>query len=133
MKQYEVFVESEMINFYNLLPENFKRLFSAISSDQLGHGGEKFISKLFKCSPATIIKGKKELDELNDLNKLNEPDKIESLKKNYSFRQRKAGGGHGWSTLKHLKHKSHIISTFFCSSLYLREAIIAKHINANIS
>ena len=81
MKQYEPFIETEMINFYNLLPENLKRLFTAISTDQLDYGGEKYISKLLNCNPATIIKGKKELDN------------IQESKKKYSYRQRKKGGG----------------------------------------
>lgn len=81
MIQYDPFIETEMINFHSILPENLKRLFLAISVDQLGCGGEKYVSNLFKCSSATIVKGKNELDD------------FESLKKNYSFKQRKKGGG----------------------------------------
>lgn len=81
MQHYEPFIEVEMQNFYNILPENYKRLFASLSADQIGYGGTQYISNLLKCSPNVISKGKQELDD------------FESVKKNYRNRQRKAGGG----------------------------------------
>ena len=69
-----------MLDFFNSLPERARRLYAAIESIKLGHGGTIFISKVFDIDPKTIRRGRKEL--LYDLqNTL------------LGSRQRKEGGG----------------------------------------
>lgn len=81
MTKHAAFIEATMKDFYNVLPEDLKRVFAAISSDQLGHGGGLYIRKLFSCSPSTIKRGKDDID-------------AGYLKKNSGTkRQRKEGGG----------------------------------------
>ena len=63
MNIYEEFLEDEMKVFYLSLPEDKRRLYAAIESDKIGNGGVQYISNLFSCSSATIIKGKRELEE----------------------------------------------------------------------
>ena len=68
-----------MLNFFNTLPERTRRLYAAVESIKLGHGGTIFISKLFDIDPKTIRRGRKELFDLQD-----------TL---FDSRQRKVGGG----------------------------------------
>ena len=68
-----------MLNFFNTLPERARRLYAALESVKLGHGGTIFISKVFNIDPKTIRRGRKELYDLRD-----------TL---LGSRQRKEGGG----------------------------------------
>ncbi len=81
MTTHEAFIEEAMKDLYAALPEDLKRVFAAISADQLGCGGGLYIRKLFSCSPSTRKRGQEDIDS-------------GYLKKNGgTWRQRKAGGG----------------------------------------
>ncbi len=64
MTPYEPFVEREMREFYESLPESKRRRYAAIEASKFGHGGgTNYISELLGCSNHTISAGKKELEE----------------------------------------------------------------------
>ena len=71
-------IEEQMQEFYNRLPEKFKRLYAGIEAFKLSYGGITYIAKLFKCSRNTVQLG---VEELNA---------EETLPQN---RNRKKGGG----------------------------------------
>jgi len=78
MKKYPKTIEQQMADFYNSLSEKDRRRYAAIEATKLGHGGVKYICKIFECDYSGVSKGQKELK--NKLDK-NEP------------RQREKGGG----------------------------------------
>ena len=57
-------VEQSMRNFYESLSEKDRRRFSALQSQQLGHGSIKYLAEVLGCSRRTIERG---LNELNAL------------------------------------------------------------------
>ncbi len=63
MSTYEPFIEREMKEFYDSLPEDKRRRYAATEASKFGKGGTKYISELLECSPTTIAAGKKELEE----------------------------------------------------------------------
>ena len=78
MKKYPKTIEQQMADFYKSLSEKDRRRYAAIEATKLGHGGVKYICKIFECDYSGVSKGQKELK--NKLDK-NEP------------RQREKGGG----------------------------------------
>jgi hypothetical protein len=65
-------LETEMLKFYDSLSEKDQRRYAAIEAKKLGHGGIKYISKLFGCHRNTITEGKNELENTTP-EKFNEP------------------------------------------------------------
>lgn len=57
-------VEQSMRNFYETLSEKDRRRFSALQSQQLGHGSIKYLAEVLGCSRRTIERGLNELNEL---------------------------------------------------------------------
>ena len=78
MKKYPKIIEQQMINLYNSLSEKDRRRYAAIEATKLGHGGIRYICKIFECDYSGVSKGQKEL--------------ITPLDKN-DKRQREEGGG----------------------------------------
>jgi hypothetical protein len=68
-----------MRDFFYKLPERSRRLYAALESLKLGHGGIIYISQILKIDRKTIRRGRKELEYL-----------CGSVS---DSRQRKAGGG----------------------------------------
>ena len=66
-------------DFFDKLPERSRRLYAALESLKLGHGGIIYISQVLKIDRKTIRRGRKELKYLCDTDS--------------GSRQRKAGGG----------------------------------------
>lgn len=54
-------IEEQMQEFYNRLPEKFKRLYAGIEAFKLSYGGITYIAELFKCSRNTVQLGIEEL------------------------------------------------------------------------
>jgi transposase len=69
-----------------ILNERQKRLYLAIEAEQLGHGGVKQVAEASQISRKTIIKGKKELEEVESSGASDVPE-------SEGERIRKAGGG----------------------------------------
>ena len=68
MIKYSEECERTMKNFYDSLNEKNKRLYAAIESKKLGHGGIGYISKLFGCNRKRISIGIRELEDIDFLN-----------------------------------------------------------------
>ena len=66
-------------NFFDNLPERTRRLYAALESRKLGHGGINYISRVLNIDRKTIRRGRKELDNF-----------CETV---LGSRQRKDGGG----------------------------------------
>jgi len=58
---YNVTIELQMVTFYQLLPENQKRLFAANEALKLGYGGISYIAGVLNCDRKTIYRGITEL------------------------------------------------------------------------
>lgn len=69
---YSVEVEQHMINTYNHLSEKDRRIYAAVETLKLPHGGKIYISTLFKCSKNTIDHGIKNLANLKEI----EPERV---------------------------------------------------------
>lgn len=67
MQLYFPFIESDIKNFYEMLPENEKRLYAAIEAKRIGYGGISYISQIVNCSRTTIYRGISELEYLPDI------------------------------------------------------------------
>ncbi|CAD5957191.1 Transposase [Planktothrix tepida] len=63
---YSSSIEEEMKKFYNSLSEKDKRRYAAIEAQKLGWGGISYIIKLLGCTRNTIVRGIKELKELDE-------------------------------------------------------------------
>ena len=66
MQLYFPFIEDEIKKFYNTLDEKNKRLYAAIESRKVGHGGITYIADVVACSRNTITRGIRELQSLTD-------------------------------------------------------------------
>ncbi len=75
-------LQSMLSVFYLRLSEDNRRLFAAIESKRIGHGGIVIISKFFGCSRPTIYKG---IEEIASPHLLAPPDQV----------RRKGGGRKG--------------------------------------
>ena len=75
---YDSAIESQMVVFYNLLSEKYRRLYAANEALKLGYGGINYIAKILNCDRKTIHKG---------ILDLNNPETIEK------DRVRAKGGG----------------------------------------
>ena len=64
-------IEAEMKKFYNSLSEKDKRRYAAIEARKIGRGGASYIARLFGCSRNTILRGAKEIEQL-DVAQLNQ-------------------------------------------------------------
>lgn len=78
---YEATIEQEMRKFYNSLSEKDKRLYAAVETLKLGHGGISYIAHLLWCSRKTVTQGIKDLESLS------------SAEREYDARIRQPGGG----------------------------------------
>ncbi len=78
MKKYPKTIEQQMVNLYNSLSEKDRRRYAAIEATKLGHGGIRYICKIFECDYSGVSKGQKELTTPLDKN---------------NKRQREEGGG----------------------------------------
>lgn len=58
--------EKRMRDFAQTLSEKDSRRFAAIEAVQRGYGGIAYIAGVLGCSPKTIERGMKELDQLQD-------------------------------------------------------------------
>ncbi|WRH68171.1 MAG: hypothetical protein RSE13_07985 [Planktothrix sp. GU0601_MAG3] len=63
---YSSLIQEEMKKFYNSLSEKDKRRYAAIEAQKLGWGGISYIIKLLGCTRNTIVRGIKELKELDE-------------------------------------------------------------------
>ncbi len=54
MSTYEPFIEREMKEFYDSLPEDKRRRYAATEASKFGKGGTKYISELLECSPRQL-------------------------------------------------------------------------------
>ncbi len=61
MKKYPKTIEQQMVNLYNSLSEKDRRRYAAIEATKLGHGGIRYICKIFECDYSGVSKGQKEL------------------------------------------------------------------------
>ncbi|MBE9067118.1 hypothetical protein IQ260_10670 [Leptolyngbya cf. ectocarpi LEGE 11479] len=64
-------IEAKMKKFYDSLSEKDKRRYAAIEAKKIGRGGPSYIARLFGCSRNTILRGAKEIEQLN-LEQLNQ-------------------------------------------------------------
>lgn len=56
-------IETKMKEVFDNLRERDRRLYAAIEADKLPHGGIRYLSQLFVCTPKTIYQGIKDLSE----------------------------------------------------------------------
>lgn len=89
MQPYDSATEQTMQQFYQTLSEKDKRRYAAIEAVKLGHGGQRYISRLFDCSRKTISRGICELQALSPDNP--GPERI----------RRPGGGRKGYEEKKH--------------------------------
>ena len=81
MTKYNQETERLMLLYYSKLQERERRHYAFLEAQKLGHGGKRYVEKLFKISQKTIRKGGKELSNETIYNLL------------ISGKQRQAGGG----------------------------------------
>lgn len=67
MKKYTKEIEKKIEKFHKTLPEKAKRLYAAIESEKIGHGGNSYIANIVKCNRKTIERGKKDLNHIEDM------------------------------------------------------------------
>jgi hypothetical protein len=61
---YSSTVEHHMQLLYESLSEKDRRRYAAVEAEKLGHGGTKYISGLFRCDEATILRGRNDIQQL---------------------------------------------------------------------
>lgn len=64
MNAYSSAVESRMVAFYDSLSEKDRRRYAAVEADKLGHGGSRYVAKLFGCDEETIRHGSEDVAHL---------------------------------------------------------------------
>ena len=57
LKKYPSHIEAQMRTFFNRLDEKNRRLYAALESQKLPHGGVDYLSKLLGIDPKTIRAG----------------------------------------------------------------------------
>lgn len=62
MERYPARAERRMQALFRSLSEKDRRRYAAVEADKLGHGGTKYIAKLFGIDAKTIRRGRAELD-----------------------------------------------------------------------
>jgi hypothetical protein len=63
---YSSTVEQHMQALFESLSEKDRRRYAAVEAEKLGHGGTKYISELFGCDEATVLQGRKDIQQLPD-------------------------------------------------------------------
>lgn len=61
---YPAEIEQAMQVMYRSLREHDRRLYAAVETTKLGHGGLDYIAALLDCDPKTIRRGQDDLDQL---------------------------------------------------------------------
>jgi len=61
---YNPTLEQKIKKFYETLSEKDKRHYAGVEAMKFGRGGVAYISRVLGCSPKTVIKGLKELNDL---------------------------------------------------------------------
>lgn len=59
-------IEQKMQRLFGRLSEKDCRCYAAIEAAKLGHGGIKYVSKLFEIDPKTVRRGMAELELIED-------------------------------------------------------------------
>ena len=62
--QYEPAAEERVRAFYETLSEKDRRRYVAVEARRLGHGGIRYVARVFGCSERTIERGQAELAAL---------------------------------------------------------------------
>lgn len=81
-------LEDKITKVLSILNERQKRLYLAMEAEDIGHGGVLLVSKAANISRKTIIKGKKELQDLSQDDNVGLTEEISFVE-----RMRKQGGG----------------------------------------
>ena len=81
-------LEDKITKVLSILNERQKRLYLAMEAEDIGHGGVLLVSKASNISRKTIIKGKKELQDLSQDDNVGLTEEISFVE-----RMRKQGGG----------------------------------------
>ena len=58
---YSLAAEQAMRRLFDSLGERERRLYAAAEARKLGHGGLRYLARLFSCDPKTIRRGRREL------------------------------------------------------------------------
>lgn len=61
---YSTTIERHMQQLYDSLSEKDRRRYAAIEAEKLGHGGIRYVAKLFGCDEATIRHGREDVEQL---------------------------------------------------------------------
>jgi hypothetical protein len=61
---YSTSIEHHMRMLYQSLSEKDRRRYAAVEAEKLGHGGARYIAKLFGCDEATIRRGRADIQQL---------------------------------------------------------------------
>ncbi len=77
MDGYSEELERQMCRLYDSLNERDRRRYAGVEAAKLGHGGIEYISRVLGCDPATIRRGKSEMESEDEWD---------------THRQRKKGG-----------------------------------------
>ncbi len=64
MKGYAKDVELQMRRLFDSLSEKDRRRYAAVEAAKLGHGGVKYLARLFDCHPDTIRQGRADIEAL---------------------------------------------------------------------
>jgi hypothetical protein len=64
MEGYAKEVEIQMRRLFDSLSEKDRRRYAAVEAAKLGHGGVKYVARLFDCHPDTIRQGRMDVEEL---------------------------------------------------------------------
>ncbi len=64
MENYAVVVERHMAEFYNSLSEKDRRRYAAVEAEKLGHGGARYVARLFGLDENTVRQGVEDIGEL---------------------------------------------------------------------
>lgn len=81
MTGYSLEIEEKMRLHFAGLGEKDQRHYAALEAEKLGHGGQRYVSKLFSINVERIYRGSKELKDPTFLTQIP------------SGKQRRAGGG----------------------------------------
>ena len=83
MQLYEPEELKVLIDYSRNLPEKSYRHFLALQYKRFGYGSQRYISKVFKCSRRTILRGYKELDGIEPISYTTQRNKGGGRKKKF--------------------------------------------------
>lgn len=61
MERYDLLIEKQMIDFFEILNEKEKRIYAALEAQKVGRGGKTYIHELLGCDFKTIAHGEMDL------------------------------------------------------------------------